>query len=129
MIGAALRGESIVGIDGPMARCYRFFQQSIQRWLSVQETHTDVAATALATTLIMKLHLVCIYLDSHEREHTIFETLNARGTPLTEWDKIKNFLLSKAQEDPGLEQDAFFEDYLDRFDDDGGVGGRDVGSI
>ncbi len=117
VIGAALRGESTVGIVGPMARCYQFFQQRIQTWLGAHETHTDVAAAALATTLIMKLNLVCIYLDPQEREHTIFETLNARGEPLTEWDKIKNFLLSKAQEAPGLEQDSFFEDYLDLFDD------------
>ena len=65
----------------------------------------------------MKLHLVGIYLDPHEKEHAIFETLNARGEPLTEWDKIKNHLLYKADEEPSLDQESFFERYLERFDD------------
>ena len=79
-----------------MAECYRFFQQRVRDWLGAQGTHNYAAASALAMTLIMKLHLVGIYLDPHEKEHIIFETLNARGEPLTEWDKIKNYLLYKA---------------------------------
>lgn len=58
-----------------------------------------------------------IYLDPHEKEHIIFETLNARGEPLTEWDKIKNYLLYKADAEPSLDQESFFETYLDAFDD------------
>ena len=117
VIGAALSGETTSSIDGPMAECYQFFQQAIQSWLVEHDTHIKTAASALATTLIMKLHVVGIYLDPHEKEHIIFETLNARGEPLTEWDKIKNYLLYKADEDPGLNQESFFQHYLDRFDD------------
>ena len=117
VIGAALNGGTTSSIDGPMAECYQFFQQAIQNWLVEHDAHIDTAASALATTLIMKLHVVGIYLDPHEKEHIIFETLNARGEPLTEWDKIKNYLLYKADEEPGLNQESFFQDYLDRFDD------------
>ena len=117
VIGAALNGEATASIDGPMAECYRFFQQAVRGWLSVQDAHINTAASALATTLIMKLLVVGIYLDSHEKEHIIFETLNARGEPLTEWDKIKNYLLYKADKEPDLDQESFFESYLDRFDD------------
>ncbi len=117
VMGAALNGAATDGIDGPMAVCYRFFQQAIRDWLRPHDARISAAASALATTLIMKLNLVGIYLDTHEKEHIIFETLNARGEPLTEWDKIKNYLLYKADEEPGLSQESFFEDYLDRFDE------------
>ena len=116
VMDAALNGGTTDDIDGPMCRCYRFFQDSIRNWLAVNGDHRNAAASALATTLIIKLSLVGIYLDPHEKEHIIFETLNARGEPLTEWDKIKNYLLYKADEEPGLDQESFFEDYLDGFD-------------
>ena len=117
VMDAALNGTPTDSIDGPMAACYRFFQQAIRDWLIVHDAHTKAAASALATTLIMKLNLVGIYLDTHEKEHIIFETLNARGEPLTEWDKIKNYLLYKADEEQRLDQESFFDVYLDRFDE------------
>ena len=117
VMDAALNGAATDGIDGPMAVCYRFFQQAIRGWLRLHDARISAAASALATTLIMKLSLVGIYLDTHEKEHIIFETLNARGEPLTEWDKIKNYLLYKSSEEPALSQESFFEDYLDRFDE------------
>lgn len=115
---AALEGGDTLGnIDGPMAECYKYFQTSVYDWLIARNENTSMAAAALATTLILKLHVVGIYLETHEKEHIIFETLNARGEPLTEWDKIKNYLLYKADEEPQVDQERFFETYLDRFDD------------
>ena len=116
VMSASLSGGETSAMDGPMAECYRFFQEAIRDWLSKGDTHPNAAASAILTTLIMKLHVVGIYLDPHEKEHIIFETLNARGEPLTEWDKIKNYLLYKADEDGGLDQESFFERYLDKFD-------------
>ena len=113
---AALNQETADDIDGPMSECYRFYCGAIRAWLLEQGAHVGAAISALTTTLIFKLNLVGIYLDTHEKEHVIFETLNARGEPLTEWDKIKNYLLYKADTDPSLDQESFFEDYLDRFD-------------
>lgn len=117
VMDSALNGAPTDSIDGPMAACYRFFQEAILDWLSVHAVRTNAAASALATTLITKLNLVGIYLDTHEKEHIIFETLNARGEPLTEWDKIKNYLLYKADEEQELDQESFFDSYLDRFDE------------
>ena len=114
---AATSGASNSDIDGPMADCYQFFRQVIGEWLAGQGEQLPGAGSALATTLAFKLRVVAIYLGTHEKEHAIFESLNARGEPLTEWDKIKNYLLYKAEEDPALNQDTFFEQYLDRFDD------------
>ena len=117
VMGAASDGDGNPNIDGPMAECYQYFAEVIQEWLSGQSGERTVAGDALARTLALKLRVVAIYLDLHEKEHAIFESLNARGEPLTEWDKIKNYLLYKAEVDRSVSQDSFFEQYLDGFDD------------
>ena len=117
VMDAALNGRDTNSLPGPMAECYRFFQKAIRKWLNGRQEYLQAAASALATTLLLKLNLVGIYLDPGDKEHIIFETLNARGEPLTEWDKIKNFLLYKAEEAASLDQETFFEAYLDPFDD------------
>ena len=114
---ASRDGDGKPSIDGPMAECYRYFAEVIQEWLSGQAGQVNVAGAALASTLALKLRVVAIYLGPHEKEHAIFESLNARGEPLTGWDKIKNYLLYKSDEDNRLIQDEFFEQYLDEFDD------------
>ncbi len=117
VMGAARDGDGNPSIDGPIADCYRYFESEIHEWLHLDDDRMNVAGTALVQTLALKLRVVAIYLDPHEKEHAIFESLNARGEPLTEWDKIKNYLLYKADEDRRMRQETFFEHYLDAFDD------------
>ena len=119
VISAALHGESTDDIQGPMAECYKHFFEQIMEWFDKHPDHTDIAGSALATALVFKLSLVAIVLDEHESEHVIFETLNARGAILTEWDKVKNYLLYQADEEEEIRvnQDEFFVQYLERFDD------------
>ncbi len=102
--------------SGPMAECCSFFRQAIRRWLSRPDADISTAADALVFALLTKLNVVGIFLDPHEREHIIFETLNARGEPLTEWDKIKNFLLYRADEEPEIDQEKFYAQFLEQFD-------------
>ena len=117
VMGAARDRDGNPSIGGPMADCYRYFKSEIHEWLRLHGDRINVAGTALVRTLALKLRVVAIYLDPHEKEHAIFESLNARGEPLTEWDKIKNYLLYKADVDRSLSQETFFEQYLDAFDD------------
>ena len=117
VISAARDRESNLSVGGPMADCYRYFNSEVREWLGLHGDRITVAGTALVRTIALKLRVVAIYLDLHEKEHAIFESLNARGEPLTEWDKIKNYLLYKADEDRALSQETFFEQYLDGFDD------------
>ena len=117
VMSAARNGEDDPGVGGPMADCYRHFSSSIQKWLGLHSHRANLAGDALMRTLAHKLRVVAIYLDPHEKEHTIFESLNARGEPLTEWDKIRNYLLYKADKDGTLNQETFFEQYLEDFDD------------
>ena len=45
--------------------------------------------------LLNGLQLVVIQLEADEDSQEIFETLNARGTPLTAADLIKNFVFQR----------------------------------
>ena len=103
-------------IKGPMGDCYRYFRESANQWFFIQNGSAEVLAVALRRAILHSLRVVAIYIESHEEEHKIFETLNARGAPLTEWDKIKNFMLFKADAEPDVDQDSFFDRYLDTFD-------------
>ena len=117
VMAASLDAEAPAPDDGPLADCYSFYRDTINGWLEQVSAPPESAAAALVTTLIVKLTLVAIYLDPHEKEHIIFETLNARGEPLTEWDKIRNYLLYKSDQHSDMSQSDFFESYLDEFDD------------
>lgn len=116
ILRAALGGSDTADVGGPIAECYRYFREAIRGWLDPHQ-YPELAAAALGETLLSKLFVIALYLDDREKEHIIFETLNARGEPLTEWDKAKNYLLFKAGESHGLDPAIVFEDYLDRFDD------------
>lgn len=105
--------DAIAGFGGAMAQCYSYFRRSVRTWLDQHSSSSS--ADALTATLRTKLQVVAIYLDRDEPEHLIFETLNARGAALTEWDKIRNYLFYKIGDE---RQDEFFKKYLERFDDE-----------
>lgn len=104
--------DAVEALGGEMAECYLYFRNAVNSWLD--DANSLARSNALTTTLRTKLQTVAIYLAQTEPEHLIFETLNARGKPLTEWDKIRNYLFYRIQR----EQDSFFQNYLARFDDD-----------
>ena len=107
-------------ISGPIGDCYRFFRQKAIQWLVDREesrvTMKD-RAHALLTAVCDKLQVVAIYLSADENESAIFEALNARGEPLSEWEKVKNYILFKAGETPRVDQGELYERYLLAFDD------------
>jgi len=55
------------------------------------------AATALERVVRTSLHLVVIDLGASDDPHVIFETLNARGTPLRQSDMVKNKIFHEAK--------------------------------
>ena len=81
--------------DALVVRAHRFFREQIRDWL---ESGEDRAARrqSLYATLARLLEVVVIDLRSDDDAHVIFETLNARGTPLLASDLVKNYLLHLA---------------------------------
>lgn len=81
----------------PLHEAFRFFRASILAW--VQEAgpeHVADRLDKLSQAIYRRLVLVNIVLDSGDDAQVIFETLNARGTPLLPADLIKNHLFQTA---------------------------------
>ncbi|BDZ47189.1 GmrSD restriction endonuclease domain-containing protein [Naasia aerilata] len=78
-----------------MARAHEFFSTSASAWLT--EGEIGPRAAALVEILSSQLLLVSIDLLYDEDAQEIFETLNARGTPLTPADLIKNLVFQRLE--------------------------------
>ena len=105
---------------GRIGQCYRFFLEKTQEWLSEQGESEDITrsrARALLAAIADKLQIVAIHLETGENEYAIFEALNARGEPLSEWEKIKNYILYKAGEISQVDQSEFYKEHLEGMDE------------
>jgi len=97
--------------------CFRYFTGEIREWAEAGGESTEAHLDALVTTMWHLLRVVVIDLESNDDAQVIFETLNARGTPLLAADLIKNYLFREASvehSDPG----ELHETYWKQFDED-----------
>lgn len=78
-----------------VVRAHEYFTGAVTEWLSTGADGADVHAQALTDALTRGLQLVAINLTASENSQEIFETLNARGTPLTAADLIRNFVFQR----------------------------------
>lgn len=77
-----------------LTRAHRYFAEQAAGWLAGDEPAAggvELRARALTNVLTQSLQLVVIDLRADENSQEIFETLNARGTPLTAADLIRLF--------------------------------------
>lgn len=77
---------------------FRFFRESVHAWVS-DGADVDIIerrVEALSTVLWDLLVMVTIDLEPGDNAQIIFETLNARGTPLLAGDLIKNHIFQVA---------------------------------
>ena len=101
-----------------LAEAYEYFHKVIGEWINLDEGEPAVTrCTALVNAIRDKLRLVVIDMDQHDDAQTIFETLNARGTPLLPSDLVKNYLFQQAQE-AGVDVERLHRQYWERFDVD-----------
>ena len=79
-----------------IVRAHDYFMGQAAQWLDRFPKGTeenDVSAVSLEKTVRVNLELVVIDLGEDDDPHVIFETLNARGTPLLQSDMVKNKVL------------------------------------
>jgi len=93
-----------------------FFAGAARKWVDQDTGGLSDRVRALERAVRNHVKMVVIELADTDDEHLIFETLNARGTPLTDWDLTKNLILNTAGEQ-GLDVDRLQQDYLKEFDD------------
>ena len=119
VMSASRNGDQIEDVADSIGDCYRFFLDKVSSWLENSEDPCQLSsrANALLTAISDHMQVVAIYLNHTENEYAIFEALNARGEPLSEWEKTKNYILFKAGELPGVNQGELYEKYLKGFDD------------
>ncbi len=82
-----------------IVQAHEYFKGQAEQWLdgfSDEAGTRDGAASALENAVRANLELVVIDLGDADDPHVIFETLNARGTPLLQSDMVKNKILHDA---------------------------------
>ncbi|MBS1906951.1 MAG: DUF262 domain-containing protein [Actinobacteria bacterium] len=77
---------------------HRFFAEQIAGWLDADPASAEDRAWMLVPAIKDRLQIASISLDANEDAQAIFETLNARGTPLSAADLVKNFLFQQIPE-------------------------------
>jgi len=76
-------------------KCYDFFKKKIESYLNSKIQPTEIKATELdefVATISIRLFLIEIKLDLQENAYLVFESLNAKGTPLTQADLVRNYI-------------------------------------
>lgn len=103
--------------DSLVVQAHEFFSIQIKEWLrSDDEEERQTKAHSLNTALIGLLELVVIDLKTNDDAYVIFETLNARGTPLLASDLVKNFILQTASA-KGIDTNEIYENNWKHFED------------
>lgn len=95
-----------------IVEAHAFFSAQVATWLDEER---PAGAMALADAMMAALQLVVITLRADEDSQEIFETLNARGTPLTAADLIKNLLFQRLAAD-GVDGQEAYRDYWRLFE-------------
>ena len=93
--------------DSLIVASHEFFKLQVKTWLGYGTESIEDRIEALETAVTAMLQMVVIDLNSSDDPHVIFETLNARGTPLEQSDLIKNFVVSQSPSSRGVETDIW----------------------
>lgn len=68
--------------------CYQFFEKELKKNKAIQ-------IDSLFEIIKSRLSVVSIVLDYDDNPHLVFESLNAKGRPLTQADLIRNYFLMR----------------------------------
>jgi len=80
----------------PIDQAYDFFKKKVHAWFSDDSAPRGTKSDALVATLRKGIEVAAVVLSKDEKAHLIFETLNERGEPLTQSDRIKNTIMYEA---------------------------------
>lgn len=88
--------------DSRIWQCYQFFERKLKQ--------NSVEITDLNKVISTRLSVVSIVLAHDDNPHLVFESLNAKGRPLTQSDLIRNYFFMRIHVD---EQEATHSKYWD----------------
>ncbi len=84
--------------DSLIVQAHEFFKLQASKWLQDAAGPLEHRVDALEAAATSMLQMVVIDLGPNDDPNLIFETLNARGTPLEQSDLIKNYVLSQERD-------------------------------
>ena len=83
--------------DSLIVQAHDYFKEQIALWLGAPpKEQIPSRVNALEYAVSGLLELVVIEIEGEEDANAIFETLNARGTPLLQSDLVRNFIMHRA---------------------------------
>lgn len=96
---------------------HAYFSQAVRDWLSDPIEGPDDEALLLALTDSLRDHIQIVVIDLEERDNAqvIFETLNARGTPLLAIDLVKNLMFLRIQRS-GQDLEPLYREHWRQFE-------------
>lgn len=98
--------------ESRIVQAHEYFTMAVTQWLGNAGTDEfETKAKELTRVLLDDLQLVTIELKATENSQEIFETLNARGTPLTAADLVRNFVFQRLEAEGGDTKKAYREDW------------------
>lgn len=101
--------EKLEDTHARLVQAHRYFATQARLWMNENGGDDAVGrAVGLEKAVRELLQIVVIDLGADENAQEIFETLNARGTPLTAADLIKNFVFQRLIES-GTDVEAVYE--------------------
>ncbi len=103
------------GLSSFILDAYAYFYKALQSWVPEGTEGGAQMLRTLFDIIRQYVRLVVIDMDQEDDAQVIFETLNARGTPLLPSDLVKNYLFYKAQGE-GEDIDELYQTYWAPFD-------------
>lgn len=103
---------SLKHAESRIVKAHQYFTIAVTQWLGdpAADDH-GTKSEQLASVLQADLQLVTIELLSSENSQEIFETLNARGTPLTAADLVRNFVFQRLEAEGSDTKKAYRDDW------------------
>jgi len=98
-----------------IVKAHEYFSRRVRDWLGTDQESLDARASTLVDAVATRLQLAVIELKAEEDAQEIFETLNARGTPLTAADLIKNLVFQRLAATPEESEKAYHR-YWEQFE-------------
>ena len=84
-----------------LSAAHRYFRKEAGKWLEAEPERMAARAQALEKHLKGSLEFAVVDLSQNDNQFAIFETLNARGTPLLQTDLAKNFFVDQIRQKTG----------------------------
>jgi uncharacterized protein with ParB-like and HNH nuclease domain len=88
--------------EGGILECYRFFEKKIR------QSRSSLELPRIKNVICNNLSLVSVVLSYDDDPYLVFESLNAKGRPLTPADLIRNYFFMRIHTD---EQDSVYTRY------------------